>query len=283
MPDEMMDSLRKAFMKDKKNAIDECPMADKATAYAFGELGPDETEKVKEHIHTCRHCLDLVMDIKMAEEEAESMKDQNVEVLPGLQQAINKGKKPSDSILNKIGAAISDFFGQGFGLKPVAVMAVLVMCVGIFLLWDGTTPDQPYSIQILLNGRTQTGFRGGQPEYKEFQVEAGGEMKSGDYFRFQTKIDSDAFVYVVFRDSSGKIEVLEKGLITGEKSFFIPDGNKWFRLDQNTGLEKLYLLASKSEIEDFNKKIADLKSGDIETVEKVFPEATIQSFSFEHR
>ncbi len=283
MPDEMMDSMREAFMKDKENANDECPMAEKATAYAFGELASEETEQVKEHIHTCRHCLDLVMEIKMAEEEAESVKNEKVEVLPGLQQAINNGKKPSDSILQKIGAAISDFFGPSFVLKPVAAMAVLVMCVGIVFLWDGITPDQPYSIQIFMQGRTQIGFRGGQPEYNEFQVNPGGELKSGDYFRFQTMIDNDAFVYIIFQDSSGNVESLEKGYITGGENFFLPDGKKWYRLDKNIGTEKAYLLASKKKIVDFGKRIEDLKSGGIETIGKVFSEATIQPFSFEHR
>jgi len=256
MPDEMMDSLRKAFMKDKKNAIDECPMADKATDYAFGELGPDETETVKKHIHTCRHCLDLVMDIKMAEEEAESMKDQNVEVLPGLQKAIDSVKSTTSPIFHKIGDAISGYISKGLDL---------------------------FSIDIVLYGKLQMGFRGGQPEYNETHIEPDGSMNSGDYFRFETKIDNDAFVYVVFQDSLGNIESMEKGYIAGNKAFFLPDGNKWYHLDQNAGTEKLYLLASKKEIKDFNNKIEDLKNSGIEKIGEIFRKATIRLFSFEHR
>ncbi|MFH2044777.1 MAG: DUF4384 domain-containing protein [Pseudomonadota bacterium] len=279
MSDKIMDSLRQAFMKDKENIVDECHMADQTSAYAFGELGPEESGKVKDHLNTCRYCLDLFMDIRMAEEEA---KDEKVEVLPRLQSAIDKDKKPVVSILQKIGAAISDFFGKGFSLKPVAAFAtVLLILGGIYMLQDKS--GSPYAIQIMLQGRTQSGFRGGQPEYNEFQVKPGGEMKSGDYFRFQTKIDKDAYVYVVFQDSSGSIESLEKGLIAGGKDFFLPDGNKWYHLDKNTGTEKLYLLASKNKIEDFAKRIEDLKSGGIETIGKIFPKATVQSFSFEHQ
>lgn len=283
MSDKTMDSLRQAFMKDKENIVDECPMADQTSAYAFGELGPEESDKVKDHLKTCRYCLDLYMDIRMAEEDA---KNEKVEVLPGLKSAINRGKKPAASFLQKIGAAISDFFGEGFSLKPVASFAtvVLVILAGILILRD--TPDTPYAIKIMLHGRTQIGFRGGQPEYNEFnefQVEPGGQMKSGDYFRFQTKIDKDAYVYVVFQDSSGNIESLEKGYTTGGKGFFLPNGNKWYHLDKNIGTEKLYLLASKNKIEDFGKRIEDLKSSGIETIGKVFPKATIQSFSFEHQ
>ena len=198
------------------------------------------------------------------------------------ENAINKGEKPAASPLKNIGAAISDFLGKGFALKPVAALAtvVLVMLFGILLFRD-TAPD--YTINIMMHGRTQVGFRGGQPEYDEFQVKLAGKIKSGDYFRFQTKIDNDAYVYVVFQDSSSNIESLEKGLIAGNKGFSIPDGNKWFQLDKNVGTEKIYLLASKNKIEGFGKKIEDLKSSGIDTIGKVFPEATIQSFSFEHQ
>lgn len=283
MSDKTMDSLKQAFMKDKENIVDACPMADQTSAYAFGELGPEESDKVKDHLKTCRYCLDLFMDIRIAEENA---KDEKVEVLPELQNAIDRGKKPVGSPFQKIGAAISDFFGKGFTLKPFVAFATVILLIlgGIYVLWDksGLTPDTPYAIKIMLHGRTQIGFRGGQPEYNEFQVEPGGQMKSGDYFRFQTKIDKDAYVYVVFQDSSGNIESLEKGYTTGGKGFFLPDGNKWYYLDKNIGTEKLYLLASKNKIEDFGKRIEDLKSSGIETIGKVFPEATIQSFSFKH-
>jgi len=285
MSDKIMDSLRQAFMKDKENIADECHMADQISAYAFGELGPEESGKVKDHLLTCRYCLDLYMDIRMAEKDAKIAKGEKVEVLPKLQSAIDRGKKPVASPFQKIGAAISDFFGKGFSFKPVAAFATVVLLIlgGIYVLGDKSGHDTPYAIQIMLQGRTQIGFRGGQPEYNEFQVEPGGAMKSGDYFRFQTKIDKDAYVYVVFQDSSGSIESLEKGLIAGGKDFFLPDGNKWYHLDKNTGTEKLYLLASKNKIEDFAKRIEDLKSGGIESIGKVFTKATIQSFSSEHQ
>ena len=282
MPDETLDSLKQAFMKDNDN-IDECPMAEQTSAYAFGELSPEESEKTRDHLKSCRYCLDLYMDIRVAEGDAEKLKDKNVEVLPGLQKAIDKGKKPTVSPWQKISDAISDFFGGGFSFKPVAALATvcLVMFFSIYVLMDNQ--GSPYAIKINLQGRTQTDFRGGQPEYKEFQVQPGGELKSGDYFRFQTKIDKDAYVYVIFQDSSGAIQSLEKGFIAGGKSFFLPDGDKWYHLDENTGTEKIYLLASKDRIKDFRKRVEELKGMGIDNIEKVFSEATVQVFSFKHR
>jgi hypothetical protein len=283
MSDDTMESLRQAFMKENDNKTD-CSMAEMTTAYAFGELGSEEATKVKEHLHTCRHCLELYMDIKVAEDDAENVKNQKVEVLPGLQRAIDKGKKPRVSIFNQIGAAISDFFSQGFTLKPVATFAtvLLVVAAGIYLVknQEGITP---FTIEMAMQGKVQAGFRGGEPEYNEVQVKPGEALKSGDYFRFQTTIDKDAFVYIVFQDSAGNINSLEKGHIAAGTSFILPDMDKWYQLDKNTGTEKIYLLASEKKIEDFADRIEKLKSGGIDTIGKVFPKATIKAFSFEHR
>ena len=282
MTDKRIESLRQAFMKENEPPAGECPMGDQATAYAFGELSTDEAKKVEAHIHTCRHCLDLVMEIRMADEEAAALQAQEVPVLPGLQQAINKGKEPKDSPFTRIVSAISDFFANAAQFKPVPALATMAIIIvaGVLMF---RSPESPYTIQILMHGRTQVGIRGGQPEYKEFQVEAGGTMQSGDYFRFQTRIDKPAFVYVVFQDSAGKIDSLEKGLIPGGQDFLLPGGDQWFQLDKNTGTERIYMLASKDKIEDFGQKVDALRTAGIEKITQIFPRAKIQLFSFVHQ
>jgi hypothetical protein len=70
MSDEFMESLRQDYLSDKENNPDECSMADQVTDYAFGELNEEDAEKVKDHLKSCRSCLDMYMDIKMAEEDS---------------------------------------------------------------------------------------------------------------------------------------------------------------------------------------------------------------------
>ena len=259
-------------------------MAEMTTAYAFGELGPDETKKVQEHLHTCRHCLELYMDIKVAEDDAENAKNQKVAVLPGLAQAIGKGKKPSASIFTKIVEAISDFFGQGISLKPVATFAtVLIVVAAGFILMKYQAGITPFTIEMMVQARTQVGFRGAEPEYQEFQIESGGALKSGDYFRLETTIDKDAYVYVVFLDSLGAINSLEKGLVLAGNVLVLPSTSQWYHLDQNTGSEKIYLLASKNEIENFSDKMESLRTNGVEEIESIFPKVTIRLFTFEHK
>jgi hypothetical protein len=106
MIEENFEGLKKAFMENKTNPDDPCPMADQVTDYVFCELDAEEGLKVRQHIHTCRQCLELYMDIRLAEEE--SQKSNKVEVLPGLQKAIDKSKRPKVSTLGKGGKMISD-------------------------------------------------------------------------------------------------------------------------------------------------------------------------------
>jgi hypothetical protein len=69
-----------------------------------------------------------------AQEDAVQVKNERVEILPGLKRAIDKGKKPSGSIWQKITDAISGFFSGGFTLKPIATFATvaMVMILGFF-------------------------------------------------------------------------------------------------------------------------------------------------------
>ena len=147
----------------------------------------------------------------------------------------------------------------------------------------GHAADEIECIQILMHGRTQIGFRGGQPEYKDFKVEQGGTIQSGDYFRFQAKVDKPAHIYVVFQDSAGKIDSMEKGSVPGGQDFFLPDGDKWFQLDKVTGTERLFMLASEKQIDNFTQKMDVLRQEGIDKINQIFPRAKIQPFSFVHQ
>ena len=284
MIDENLEDLKKAFMSDKTNSEEPCSMADQVTDYAFGELNTDEGLKVREHIQTCRHCLELYMDIRLAEEETNQVQNEKVEVLPGLQKAIDKSKKPEASFLGKLGNLISGFFAGGINFKPVAVFATLfiVLSVGIYMIQD-ISPNDPYAVDIILQGKTPIGFRGGLTEYKEFEVQSGGALESGDLFRFQFKIDDDAYLYIVFHDSLGNIRSLEKGFVLGETDIFLPDETNWYQLGENKGTEKLYLVVSREKINDFDRRVDELKFKGIGSIETVFQEATVKGFVFEHR
>jgi hypothetical protein len=76
---------------------------------------------------------------------------------------------------------------------------------------------------------------------------------------------------------------VEKGFISGETDIFLPDENNWYQLGENTGSERLNLIASRNKFDDFDFRVDDLKIKGIDSIEKIFPDATVKTFIFEHR
>ena len=158
----------------------------------------------------------------------------------------------------------------------------LIIFAGIFVMQD-ISPNDPYAVEIILQARTPIGVRGGQQEYRDFEIPSGGALESGDLFRFQFKIDGDAYIYVVFQNSLGDIQSMEKGFISGEKDIFLPDETNWYQLGENKGTEKLYLVVAGNKINDFDQRVYELRVKGIYSIEQVFQEATVKGFVFEHR
>ena len=97
----------------------------------------------------------------------------------------------------------------------------------------------------------------------EFQaVSKDTTLKSGDHLKFYLHLESKIYVYLLHVSSMNDITMLyppksEKtdstGYIPGEH--FIPTGDHWFELDNNTGKEIFYLLASANRLTKLEKLI----------------------------
>jgi hypothetical protein len=76
-------------------------------------------------------------------------------------------------------------------------------------------------------------------------------LKTGDRLKLLLQLESRCFIYLFYRTAEDDMYLLfpktlqqfETDYKTGKK-YYIPDGTKWFELDENIGLERFYLLAS---------------------------------------
>jgi type IV pilus assembly protein PilP len=93
--DELMNSLRDAYNVEINPAAEECPMSEISISYAAQELDTEEYQNFRDHLHTCRFCLDLVLNVQVAEAESEAKDGQPSKVLPALSKAI---KNPGNSL-----------------------------------------------------------------------------------------------------------------------------------------------------------------------------------------
>ena len=77
------------------------------------------------------------------------------------------------------------------------------------------------------------------------------DLKSGDQIKFFVKLQSPSYLYLIYQSSQRELSVLYpsrfKQLDSQDAesgSQYIPDGNQWFELDEHSGQEKFFLLAS---------------------------------------
>jgi len=93
------------------------------------------------------------------------------------------------------------------------------------------------------------------------------ELKTGDKFKMLVELKKMCFVYLIFQDSLGEIQLLfPKNFkqFTDDyqllKKYYMPAGDLWFALDENTGHEAFHLIASAQRLKTLEKLISDYES-----------------------
>ncbi len=181
--------------------------------------------------------------------------------------------------------SIRRFFTQTFSFKFAGAIAAvcLVLIVARF-------PDRFDEIVVKVSMRgirenaTSTMRGSSRSGSGEFDVTDGGILKSGDYFNISFKPDKDAYIRVLLYDTSKEITELFSDKAYSDKNILISttkQGEK-LQLDDVPGTETVYILASKNPIENFDKKLGELRKIGMDKIQQVFPNTSIQTFRFRH-
>jgi len=95
------------------------------------------------------------------------------------------------------------------------------------------------------------------------------DLKSGDRIKFFVKPESPCYLYLIYQSSQRELRVLYPSRfkqLDGQQTRFgkqyIPDGNQWFELDEHTGREKFFLLASIQRLVDLETLVNRYESAD---------------------
>jgi hypothetical protein len=95
------------------------------------------------------------------------------------------------------------------------------------------------------------------------------DLKTGDQIKFFLKVNKNCFVYLIYRSSQGELSVLfpqrfklQSAEYTVAGNHYIPKGDQWFELDEHTGEERFYLLASVERLMELETCINDYESAD---------------------
>ena len=289
-----LDLIIKQVFEKMRNDIPQpaiCPDDEILGAYIENSLSEKERDRTEEHLALCRKCAENIVAI--SEIESSPPYSEETYASPNMVRMAKGLIKPNetDGILKRLSSWITDF-------RPIPVIAAaaVILFVGITVLYQVQTSDDPslktpVSIKLTLLARTSSGItiRGETPHYKEVEVKDGGILRSGDMFKVKFKLKNEAYVYVLSLDSLGNLAKLfpDRDGKVGTKfkpnePHTIPVKDKWLRLDDNTGQETVYLIASPKAIENIEKRIATVKKPEPDQISGMFPGARIESIGFRH-
>jgi hypothetical protein len=110
-------------------------------------------------------------------------------------------------------------------------------------------------------------LRGADKEYAE--VAPGTIFHSGDHIRLSFLANEPGYFYVIQQGSSGTWSPIypprnatpESTRIEAGKLQIVPDGTRSFAFDKQPGMEKLYVILSRTPIDDIDRAIRNLSNG----------------------
>lgn len=148
------------------------------------------------------------------------------------------------------------------GIRSIAIAGCLWAA-----LMGAATVGAADTAQALALRWTFAVFRGNGSQGALFAVTGDTTLHTGDRLKFFSAHDSPCYVYWIHLDSRRRIHLLhpvrsggtDLPPVAGE-AFFIPVGADWFRLDDQVGEERFYLLASTVRLDRLETLLSDLSA-----------------------
>jgi hypothetical protein len=159
-------------------------------------------------------------------------------------------------------------------MKRIAMLSRMgLLAVICFVLFCGSSPVLAQEAQSQQETNLQFQWAFGalkKANGSKFEaIERDTVLKSGDQIKFFLNVDKNCFVYLIYSSSQGELSVLfpyrfklRSSEYTVAGHHYIPGGNQWFELDEHTGEEKFYLLASANRLMQLEALINDYESAD---------------------
>ena len=150
-------------------------------------------------------------------------------------------------------------------IASLAVLYLVLFCSGNPVLAEEAQPQPDANLQFQWAFGALKKANGSKFE----AIDRDTVLKTGDQIKFFLNVDKNCFVYLIYSSSQGEISVLfphrfklRSSEYTEAGHHYIPGGNQWFELDEHTGEEKFYLLASANRLTQLEAMINDYESAD---------------------
>jgi hypothetical protein len=120
----------------------------------------------------------------------------------------------------------------------------------------------PLNVEVNIVGQRVSGN-----DYTQVAVQEGSALKSNDNLQIHVKPSRDCYVYGIIYDSQGIVDLLFPSQMAGVNNhakggttYTIPKNNQWFFLDENTGTETIYIVASVTPMDDISNLLDSMRA-----------------------
>jgi len=308
----MEDDLIKKTFKEMKKGLPEtvkCPEQVDLALFSEGIMDEEEADRIAEHLFLCSKCCDYMVSLSKityfsAEERLPDVAEEQLEQVSALVKDREREfrlKGISDSLV-QAAQFTKELFNFDWIRQPIPVaiksaalaLLVVLMVSTTYFYYQEKGDVVPLSVQMEVIGKVGVISKRGIPEASvERILKEGDTLYSNDYCRINFKLARDAYAYVVYYDSKGRLHQLypDPALsiphkVRGNRKYTIPpeEGN-WFKLDDSIGTETVFVLASDKPISGLKETIPTRQGLNVEEVVKILKrKATeIKVFSFKHQ
>ncbi len=190
------------------------------------------------------------------------------------------------SLVDKISKIIRNIFkGTASALSPKVLVPVAVAVILIIILpFISLQRDyrNPSSLYIITQSSDMI-TRGGEQITRQIISESGETIKTGQELQIKYAIEKDAFIYIIFKDSSNQLAFIFDGFKkSGE--YTLPDNdNKVYRLDEHPGIGVIYFITAHDEIKDKEIILNELKQNTPERLAELLGRVSIRELSFYYK
>lgn len=317
IPAEAMARLRRAFQAPSAAGIS-CPEPEQIIRCSLNELEAQENQQVQAHLLTCRDCLDLYLDVSLAQAEAALTADGE------LDHPLPDPHKPGVwAAWGSRAREIWQVLVRPRRLLPALAAASLMLLVVILGREEPSRvlpPSQlarerqaaptapraapPQETAAAKPGRAEPGsellaskrkFESEAP-IRDKSSAARGTLAESKSIRLALKevaapagsavlaygADRDAFAYLLRQDSSGTITLLFSGRIEGGRTYVYPAKDQDANIDLAGAPATVYLIAATEPLTDLPTRIQRLQREGGPPSQSLFPGATIRAIKLRH-
>ena len=260
-------------------------------AYHEHGLKQEEEAAVEEHLVSCDSCMEYLAVLS----DGMHSFDSGVQVSPP-KHMVDKARNLVGPSLRPDRRKSAFSWVSNFRPLPALAAAAIVFFVALLTTIGLYTKDHEEGNQLALLkldivGRVSTGTvtRGTGPVYKEVAIKNGGVLHSGDMFKVRFETPQEGYVYLLALDSKGHLTQLFPGedeaipfRAKAHQSYWVPEENQWFRLDQNPGQETFMMLFSSVLLKGFHQKVDRLRNPSPDAITRTFPDAKMRIIGFRH-